>query len=252
MLLLSSSLTRSALLRAVTAALAGISTQPYLAPARAAAAAPSTATALSTTAAAGPRAVAPPALSVLPMQRCGGAFCVEYMVDGSRLRAVVDTGSPFLLVDGSCGVGSSGGDLLTSAASAQWRANVAAAAASGRLTLSRYPWGCYAGGIVGAQGSLNDASEEGYVFVAQAAWQFLLSSADFLGFVGPAGTGGKTWGWSGGGGSCAFPASATAARRGAPAASAAPAATWRSSRSRSAWCGRTGAEAAPGPSTSGW
>ena len=28
-------------------------------------------------------------------------FCTEYYIDGNRFRAVVDTGSPFLLVDGS-------------------------------------------------------------------------------------------------------------------------------------------------------
>jgi hypothetical protein len=62
----------------------------------------------------------------------------EYYVDGQRFRAVVDTGSPFLLVDGSsCGGGNAG-------------------------------WGCY--GSYGAttpssgaaSGSLDDASEEGY------------------------------------------------------------------------------------------
>ena len=30
--------------------------------------------------------------------RCGGAYCTEYRVDGTRFRAVADTGSPFLLV----------------------------------------------------------------------------------------------------------------------------------------------------------
>ena len=32
-----------------------------------------------------------------------GAFLTEYMVDDQRFRAVVDTGSPFLMVDGRCG-----------------------------------------------------------------------------------------------------------------------------------------------------
>jgi hypothetical protein len=37
----------------------------------------------------------------LPLNLCGGAYCVEYSIDGQRFRAVADTGSPFLLVDGS-------------------------------------------------------------------------------------------------------------------------------------------------------
>lgn len=41
----------------------------------------------------------------VPMVRCGGAFCVEHVVDGQRVRAVADTGSPFLLVDGQCSSG---------------------------------------------------------------------------------------------------------------------------------------------------
>ena len=40
--------------------------------------------------------------AILPMERCGGGFCVPYEVDRQELRAVVDTGSPFLLVDGTC------------------------------------------------------------------------------------------------------------------------------------------------------
>ena len=39
------------------------------------------------------------------MTRCGGGFCVPYVVEGQALRAVVDTGSPFLLVDGACKTG---------------------------------------------------------------------------------------------------------------------------------------------------
>jgi hypothetical protein len=34
---------------------------------------------------------------VLPLLQCGSAFCTEYRIDGQRFRAVVDTGSPFLL-----------------------------------------------------------------------------------------------------------------------------------------------------------
>ena len=45
---------------------------------------------------------------MLPLKRCGGAYCTEYSVDGQRFRAVVDTGSPFLLVDGSCDASTKG------------------------------------------------------------------------------------------------------------------------------------------------
>ena len=47
-------------------------------------------------------AVRPPAV-VMPLYRCNGAFCTYYTVDDQRFRAVVDTGSPFLMVDGRCG-----------------------------------------------------------------------------------------------------------------------------------------------------
>jgi len=39
-------------------------------------------------------------LTVLPLRRCGGAYCAEYVIEGQRFRAVADTGSPFLLVSG--------------------------------------------------------------------------------------------------------------------------------------------------------
>jgi len=42
-----------------------------------------------------------PATITLPLYCMGSAFCTEYYIDGQRFRAVVDTGSPFLLVDGS-------------------------------------------------------------------------------------------------------------------------------------------------------
>lgn len=42
-----------------------------------------------------------PVLSV-PLSLCGGAYCVTYRIDGQLFRAVVDTGSPFVLVDGTC------------------------------------------------------------------------------------------------------------------------------------------------------
>ena len=44
----------------------------------------------------------PPAV-VMKLTRCNGAFCTYYTVDDQRFRAVVDTGSPFLMVDGRCG-----------------------------------------------------------------------------------------------------------------------------------------------------
>ena len=39
---------------------------------------------------------------VVPLNICGGAYCIEYEIDQIPLRAVVDTGSPFALVDGTC------------------------------------------------------------------------------------------------------------------------------------------------------
>lgn len=44
-------------------------------------------------------------ISILPLKRCGGAYCIEYLVEGQRFRAVADTGSPFLLVAGPNGSG---------------------------------------------------------------------------------------------------------------------------------------------------
>jgi hypothetical protein len=38
----------------------------------------------------------------IPLTDCGGSYCAVYRVDGSPFRAVVDTGSPFLSVAGSC------------------------------------------------------------------------------------------------------------------------------------------------------
>ena len=49
-----------------------------------------------------------PSLEV-PLQLCGGAYCVGYSVDGQLFRAVVDTGSPFLAVDGTCSASSGPG-----------------------------------------------------------------------------------------------------------------------------------------------
>ena len=126
MILLSSSISRSAILRAFTAAL-GVAA-PIKQPQSSIAADFGSA---SSRAADG--LSRNPVRAVMPLSRCGGALCTEYNVDGQRFRAVVDTGSPFLLVDGSCPAGARG---------------------------SR--WGCYNYGLAGVQGSLGDASEEGY------------------------------------------------------------------------------------------
>ena len=40
---------------------------------------------------------------VIPLQECGGSYCVQYLIDNrGPFRAVIDTGSPFLTVAGSC------------------------------------------------------------------------------------------------------------------------------------------------------
>lgn len=44
----------------------------------------------------------PSAEAVLPLELCGGAYCMNYTIDKQLFRAVVDTGSPFILVDGTC------------------------------------------------------------------------------------------------------------------------------------------------------
>jgi hypothetical protein len=44
-------------------------------------------------------------ISSVPLSLCGGAYCVTYKIDGQLFRAVVDTGSPFVLVDGTCDAG---------------------------------------------------------------------------------------------------------------------------------------------------
>ena len=49
----------------------------------------------------GPSTAATPS-SVIPLELCGGAYCVNYTIDRQLFRAVVDTGSPFVLVDGTC------------------------------------------------------------------------------------------------------------------------------------------------------
>ena len=40
---------------------------------------------------------------MLPLSLCGGAYCVLFTIDKQPFRAIVDTGSPFLLVDGTPG-----------------------------------------------------------------------------------------------------------------------------------------------------
>ena len=40
--------------------------------------------------------------AVVPLGLCGGAYCATYTIDGQGFRAVLDTGSPFMLVDGTC------------------------------------------------------------------------------------------------------------------------------------------------------
>ena len=68
---------------------------------------------------------------LLPLSLCGGAYCIEYTLDSQRFRAVVDTGSPFLLVDGSCAPDD---------------------------TLSASRWGCYRG--AGRDAGLEDTYEQ--------------------------------------------------------------------------------------------
>jgi len=72
--------------------------------------------------------------SVLALESVAGGLAARYRVDGADFKGVVDTGSPFLLVDGTCGERSVG------------------------------RWGCYPIGGTragrGAQGSLNDESLE--------------------------------------------------------------------------------------------
>jgi hypothetical protein len=41
--------------------------------------------------------------AVVPLFLCGGAYCAAYEIDKQPFRAVIDTGSPFMLVDGTCG-----------------------------------------------------------------------------------------------------------------------------------------------------
>eukprot|EP00966_Prymnesium_polylepis_P153824 3552125-Prymnesium_polylepis.1 len=48
-------------------------------------------------------ALAAPLSTVVPLSLCGGAYCIKYTIDDQPFRAVIDTGSPFLLVDGTCG-----------------------------------------------------------------------------------------------------------------------------------------------------
>lgn len=45
--------------------------------------------------------------AVVPLFLCGGAYCAVYELDDQPFRAVIDTGSPFMLVDGTCSAGAS-------------------------------------------------------------------------------------------------------------------------------------------------
>ena len=45
--------------------------------------------------------------AVVPLFLCGGAYCAAYEIDNQPFRAVIDTGSPFMLVDGTCGASDS-------------------------------------------------------------------------------------------------------------------------------------------------
>jgi len=44
-------------------------------------------------------------VGIVPLFLCGGAYCAAYTIEGQRFRAVLDTGSPFVLVDGTCNSG---------------------------------------------------------------------------------------------------------------------------------------------------
>ena len=50
-------------------------------------------------------AVPPEPPAVIPLFLCGSAYCAAYEIDKQPFRAVVDTGSPFMLVDGTCSTG---------------------------------------------------------------------------------------------------------------------------------------------------
>ena len=69
-----------------------------------------------------------PAPAIVPLFLCGGAYCLGYTIDGQPFRAVADTGSPFVLVDGTC----------TEAG-------------------ARTPWGCFRG--TGRSSGLEDTEE---------------------------------------------------------------------------------------------
>ena len=50
-------------------------------------------------------AVLPELPAVVPLFLCGSAYCAAYELDKQPFRVVIDTGSPFMLVDGTCGTG---------------------------------------------------------------------------------------------------------------------------------------------------
>lgn len=86
-----------------------------------------------------------PSVVKLPLLRCGSGFCTEYYVNSQRFRAVVDTGSPFLLVDGTCS-----SDAPASSRNAFTALKTASEGAFG--------WGCFEAGD--SSGSLADYSTE--------------------------------------------------------------------------------------------
>lgn len=49
-----------------------------------------------------PPAVVQPQIITMPLSKAGGAYFIYYRVDSALFRAVLDTGSPFLMIPGSC------------------------------------------------------------------------------------------------------------------------------------------------------
>lgn len=74
--------------------------------------------------------------TIIPLSLCGGAYCIQYTIDSQPFRAVIDTGSPFVLVDGTCAAE----DIATS-----------------RSAALATTWGCYRGS--GKPSGLDDTDE---------------------------------------------------------------------------------------------
>ena len=83
--------TRHALIRAVAALTPVVNIGPTVSPVHAAAVLPSV---------------------EVPLSLCGGAYCLGYSIEGQQFRAIVDTGSPFLLADGTCTARTGSPELL--------------------------------------------------------------------------------------------------------------------------------------------